>query len=286
MTRPKKVLVVGDVMIDLLVRPEGPLAIGSDRRAKIVACAGGSAANQAVWLAHFGVAVTFVGRVAARDWDALTSELRACGVDAQLAADDAQETGRLIALIDPSGERSFLTDRGANDCLCEGDIADPMIAGAEHIHLSGYSFVSPSPREAVIGLIGRAGRAPVSVDPASAEFLREVGPDNFLAWTRGAQMLFPNSDEAAILTGSSDPETQIAELAAASPWSSSSVALKDARRPRARSAGEFHRQRSRRSTRRARATPSSRRSWPRGSQARRWSNPLGGPPRRGRRRRK
>ena len=66
-------------------------------------------------------------------------------------------------------------------------------------------------------MIGRAGRAPVSVDPASAEFLREVGPDNFLAWTRGAQMLFPNSDEAAILTGSSDPETQIAELAARFP---------------------------------------------------------------------
>jgi sugar/nucleoside kinase (ribokinase family) len=215
--RPKKVLVVGDVMIDLLVRPEGPLAIGSDRRAKIVACAGGSAANQAVWLAHFGVAATFVGRVAARDWDALTSELRAVGVDAQLAADDAHETGRLIALIDPSGERSFLTDRGANDCLCAGDIADPVIAGADHIHLSGYSFVAASPREAVIGLIGRAGRAPVSVDPASAEFLREVGPDNFLAWTRGAQICFPNADEAAILTGSSDPQTQIAELAARFP---------------------------------------------------------------------
>jgi sugar/nucleoside kinase (ribokinase family) len=211
--RPKSILVVGDVMSDLIVRPEGPLAIGSDRRARIVACPGGSGANQAVWLAHFGVATTFVGRVAARDWDTETTEFRQWGVDAQLAADAEHETGRLIALIDPSGERSFLTDRGANDWLCEGDISDALIADADHIHLSGYSFIAPSPREAVIRLIARAGRAPVSVDPASAEFLREVGPDNFLAWTRGAQMCFPNADEAAILTNSPDPEMQIAELA-------------------------------------------------------------------------
>ena len=60
----------------------------------------------------------------------------------------------------------------------------------------------------------RAGDKPISVDPASAEFLREVGADNFLAWTRGAAILFPNEEEAAILAGSDDPETQCARLAA------------------------------------------------------------------------
>src|ERR1700692_4938179 len=117
-------------MSDLIVRPEGPLAIGSDRRATIVSRPGGSGANQAVWLAHFGVAATFVGRVGAGDWDAQTTAFRHWGVDAQLAPDEKRETGRLIALIDATGERSFLTDRGANDCLCEGDITDAMIADA------------------------------------------------------------------------------------------------------------------------------------------------------------
>ena len=54
-------------MIDLLVRPEGPLAVGTDRRASIVARPGGSAANQAAWLARFGVAVALVGRIGACD---------------------------------------------------------------------------------------------------------------------------------------------------------------------------------------------------------------------------
>ena len=208
-----KVLVVGDVMIDLIVRPEGPIAIGTDRRARIVARPGGSGANQAAWLAHCGVATTFVGRVAAADVAAQTAHLEACGVAARLAGDADRETGRLIALIDSSGERSFLTDRGANDGLCEADLPDALVAAADLVHLSGYSFVAPSPRGVVRGVIARAGARPVSVDPASAEFLREVGPDAFLAWTQGAQICFPNADEAAVLTGSENGEAQLAALA-------------------------------------------------------------------------
>ena len=59
-----------------------------------------------------------------------------------------------------------------------------------------------------------AGRRSLAVDPASAEFLREAGPDNFLKWTAGATMLFPNAEEAETLTGSADAETQGRKLAA------------------------------------------------------------------------
>jgi len=200
-------------MIDWLVRPEGPLAIGSDRRAAIVARPGGSAANQAVWLAHFGVAVDFIGRVGESDCAEQMAMFRRSGVEPWLVADQELETGRLVALVDPSGERSFLTDRGANEALCEADIPDAPLARADHIHLSGYSFVAASPRGAVRRVMERAGDVPVSVDPASAEFLREVGPDNFLAWTRGAAICFPNGDEAAALTGSVDIEAQMVDLA-------------------------------------------------------------------------
>lgn len=55
MTRPPRALVIGDVMTDVIVRPEGPLARGSDRRASITFHSGDSAANQAAWLAAFAV---------------------------------------------------------------------------------------------------------------------------------------------------------------------------------------------------------------------------------------
>ncbi len=72
--RARRALVIGDVMIDIIVRPEGPIARGSDRRAAIAVQPGGSAANQAVWLARFGVGVDFVARVGAAD---LAREARA-----------------------------------------------------------------------------------------------------------------------------------------------------------------------------------------------------------------
>src|SRR5208282_4132427 len=115
-----------------------------------------------------------------------------------LVGDAERPTGRLIALIDATGERSFLTDRGANEALRATDIPDALIEGAALIHLSGYSFFAPSPRAAVLDVIRRAGDKPISVDPASAEFLRELGADNFLSLTRGAAILFPNAEEAAI----------------------------------------------------------------------------------------
>jgi sugar/nucleoside kinase (ribokinase family) len=201
-------------MTDVIVRPEGPLARGSDRRASITVQPGGSAANQAAWLAHYGAGVDFVARVGAADVESETARFKTIGVAPHLVGDLNRETGRLVALIDADGERSFLTDRGANEALEARHIPDALIEGAALIHLSGYSFFAPSPRGAVLDVMRRAGDRPISVDPGSAEFLREVGADKFLAWTRGAAILFPNAEEAAILAGSDDPETQCVRLAA------------------------------------------------------------------------
>jgi sugar/nucleoside kinase (ribokinase family) len=84
---PPRLLVIGDVMTDVIVRPEGPLANGSDRRARIAFRPGGSAANQAAWLASFGAKVDFVARVGLADVESETARLKAIGVAAHLAGD-------------------------------------------------------------------------------------------------------------------------------------------------------------------------------------------------------
>jgi sugar/nucleoside kinase (ribokinase family) len=204
-------------MTDVVVHPEGPLARGTDRRAKIRFEPGGSAANQAAWLAAFGVAVDFVARVGSADFEAETARLAEAGVTPHLVGDPERPTGRLVALIDPSGERSFFTDRAANEALTAEDVPDALIDNAAQVHLSGYSFFAPSPRAAAIDVMRRAGKRPVSVDPASSAFLLEAGPKAFLDWTRGAALLMPNADEAEVLTGSADPDTQCARLSALYP---------------------------------------------------------------------
>jgi sugar/nucleoside kinase (ribokinase family) len=208
-----RVLVVGDVMTDVLARLDEPFARGSDAAARISERPGGSAATFAARLAQAGVAVDFVGRVGAADVERISDAFRRAGVTPWLAGDPVAPTGRLIAVVEPSGERSFLTDRGANDALALADIPLAAFEGASWLHLTGYSFQHPETRAVARALLARAGGVPVSVDPGSAAPLRAMGAANFLNWTAGAALLLPNADEAAALTGQEDPRHQRAQLA-------------------------------------------------------------------------
>jgi sugar/nucleoside kinase (ribokinase family) len=201
-------------MSDVVVRPEGPLVRGADRRAAIRVVPGGSAANLAAWLASAGLAPIMVARVGRDDHAHQVALLRGAGVTPVLAADDERPTGMLVALIDPDGERSFLTDRGANERLAREDLPDALLDRAHLVHVSGYALQCPEPRAAVLDFLGEARRrgVPASVDPGSLSLLEEVTAASFLAWTGFAGMCFPNAHEAAVLTGSGEIERQLGVL--------------------------------------------------------------------------
>jgi sugar/nucleoside kinase (ribokinase family) len=208
------ILVVGDVITDVIVVPEGPLVRGSDRRATVRSRPGGSAANQAVWLAAKGATVKFVSRVALADLEAQRAYFFARGVEPQLTGDPEAPSGVLICIVDADGERSFLTDRGANLNLSAADLPASLLEGISLLVVSGYSFFAPAPRAAVMGLMkeARERQIPAAVDPASVGFLREVGAEAFLKWTAGTRTIFANLDEALELTGSVDLNLQMQTL--------------------------------------------------------------------------
>jgi sugar/nucleoside kinase (ribokinase family) len=186
------ILVVGDVMDDLVVRPLGPLVPRSDTPAHMERHPGGSGANTAAWLGVLGAEVRFAGRVGLADLRRHARALEACGVDARLAGDASTPTGSIVVL---AHDRSMFTDRGANVALARDDLPDDLLEGVDHVHVSGYSLLEESPRAAVLDLVARAG-VPWSVDPASSAFVADVP---FLEWTAGASVCFPNEDEADML---------------------------------------------------------------------------------------
>ena len=205
------VVVVGDVMSDIIVKPYGVAAPGSDQPAVIRPMPGGSAANQAAWLAAFGVEVCLAARVGRVDHAWQCELLEQAGVVPVLAADPDRATGSLVAFVAPDGERSFFTDRGANDGLTRNDLPDTLLDGAALLHISGYALVEPGPRAAVLEFAAEATRRriPVTLDPGSAGFLRAIGPEAFLRWTTGATICFPNAEEAATLAATDDHDEQM-----------------------------------------------------------------------------
>lgn len=218
-TSPGRVLVIGDVMTDIICRPEGPLVVGSDRRAAIQSKPGGSGANQAVWLGTMGVEVRFAARVGAADVQNLAAYFARFGVEPVLFGDTERSSGVLITIVDPDDERSFLTDRGANLTLSSDDLTPALLDDVRLVVVSGYCFFAEGPRQAVMALCAAARRLDiaVAVDPASVGFLEEVGIANFLSWTAGATTIFANEAEASALTGAVGFDDQVRALGATYP---------------------------------------------------------------------
>jgi sugar/nucleoside kinase (ribokinase family) len=224
-----RVLVVGDVINDILVVIKGPLRHGADNPATIVTRAGGSAANQAAWLASLGVDVAFAGRAGAADAAFHRQELARFGVEPHVAADESAPTGSIVVLTGADGERTMITSRGANLSLSPADAPAALLDGADLLHLTGYTLFEPGTRAVARSLIAEAGRRgiPFTVDPGSAAFLAALSPGQFLGWTSTAAACFPNHDEAVVLaaqpvsrpdagqpgTSATNPERLAAELA-------------------------------------------------------------------------
>ena len=204
------VIVIGDVITDLVVQLRQALVVASDTASTISTRPGGSGANQAAWLAYIApqLNVHFVGCVGQDPFGAYhDAELRRSGVLPHLGVDPQRSTGTIVVLVDGDGERSMLTDRGANLGLRVEDLPTEVFQPGACLHLSGYTLADPRTRTVARTAIGlaRDHAMIVSVDPASASLLREVGPDRFLAWTRGADLCFPNLDEGRLLSGETDP---------------------------------------------------------------------------------
>ncbi|MFS2295532.1 MAG: sugar kinase [Actinomadura sp.] len=206
-----RVVVVGDLMTDTVARAAYPLAKGSDTPAAVTIHGGGSGANVAAWLAVEGVDVAFVGRrgsdIAGRNRD---MELMGYGVDARLVMDGERPTGTCVVMVTHKGDRTMLSDPGANAALLPEDIerCKDLFTQGTHLHLSGYSLLNEGSRKAAIHALDLARKAQmsVSVDGGSSSPLKRMGAEPFLEWTQGVRLLIVNTKEAEILTGRESPE--------------------------------------------------------------------------------
>jgi sugar/nucleoside kinase (ribokinase family) len=209
-TRP--VVVVGDVGLDVLVRPQAGMVHGGDTPSDVRIVPGGAGGNTAAWLASTGVPVVLVSRVG--DDDAGTAarrRLEADGVVCRFAIDPARPTCTVVVLLEDD-ERTMLPDRGANAALAPGDLdlagaTDALAAlgatGIPHLHLSGFVLLDPRSRPTGLAALDSARSLgwSTSVDPQAANHVDRVGAAAFLSWAEGLDLLLPNEIEAQALGG-------------------------------------------------------------------------------------
>lgn len=201
------ITVVGDLGVDVRVGMTEAIVPGQDVRARISSGPGGAGANTCAWLSRLGVPVSLIARIGDdAAGAAAAADLAAAGVDCRLAVDPDLPTCCVIVVVHPDGERTMLSDRGANARLSPADLDLPDLrgpGGRGHLHLSAYSLFDTGSRAAGLAAIpaAKARGWTVSVDPQSATHLADAGPEAFLDWIRGADLLLPNAHELEALGG-------------------------------------------------------------------------------------
>jgi sugar/nucleoside kinase (ribokinase family) len=196
---------LGDLVLDVIVRLEQPLAPNADATSRIVLRSGGQAANVAAWVAELGGSARFVGKRGSDPAGVLAAS-RLVELGVELVGPVVTEgNGVVVALVDPSGERTMCSDRGVATDLRPDEIEETWFAGCTHLHVSGYALLREpvgSAARTAVGLARRGG-ARISVDLSSWSAIRDFGAREFRELLEGLapDVVFANEDEDRVLGG-------------------------------------------------------------------------------------
>jgi sugar/nucleoside kinase (ribokinase family) len=201
-----RIVVIGDLMLDVVLTPARTLESGTDVPGRVVLTQGGSAANTARWLGRLGARSSLVCAVG-RDpvGRALVDAVRADGVVPRVSRVATTRTGRIGVIVAPGGERSFVADRAAADELRPDDLRPDWFARADAVHIPVYSLLGEplglAGRRAVE--LGREAGARITVDLASIVPLLSAGRRAARALLEAVapDLLFATAAEAEALLG-------------------------------------------------------------------------------------
>jgi ribokinase len=205
------VVVLGDLVVDVVMAPDRDLQRGTDVTGRVILRQGGSAATTARWLGRIGAhssLICAIGRDAAGR--ALVAATTADRVTVRAVRIAGARTGRIGVLVEPGGERSFITERGAALRLRPEDIRPAWLSGADALHLPAYSLLDQP-----LGLAGMSAAKLaheagilVTLDLSSSGPLLAKGRDTALSLVLSAapDLLFATKDECRAIVGAKHEE--------------------------------------------------------------------------------
>jgi len=169
---------------------------------------GGSGANTLAGVASFGGTAAFIGKV--RDDElgqAFRDDIRDIGVAFDVpAAADGPPTGRSMIVVTPDAERTMNTALGAATTLYAADIDTNLVQASQVLYCEGYIWDIDVTKDAIRTAIAAAKEAGRKVSfTLSDGFCVERHHADWQRLLDGPiDILFGNTDELAILTGTDD----------------------------------------------------------------------------------
>ena len=209
-----RIVVLGDLNLDVYAKQPTHLDLGSEFRGAVWAAPGGSAGTFARVAADEGASVTFIGCVGDDlIGDLLVRSLEESGVRPHVGRADLP-SGTILAL-EQGTECAMVCSRGANDGLTADSVEEAYFENVDHLHVSGYAFLSRPQRGAARRAIvlAHAHGASISVDPPPANLIERFGVASFLEELAEVAWIFPNLAEGQTLSELEDPKEIVDSLA-------------------------------------------------------------------------
>ena len=155
MTEPR-ILHLGQVVIDLSMDIDHLPERGGDIFARRSAIKVGGGYNVIHAARQMGAPIAYMGAIGTGPMaDMARGALAALQVPAQGPVVDDCDTGYSVAMIEPSGERTFVSTRGAETQVPDGTYESMDLVAGDVIYLSGYSFCHKDNTRSLVGFAHR-----------------------------------------------------------------------------------------------------------------------------------
>ncbi|MBX5448450.1 PfkB family carbohydrate kinase [Thermogemmatispora sp.] len=210
--RPRRLVVVGSVLVDLLLYVERLPERGGDLLAQRALQAVGGGFNLLLGAVRLGLPAAYAGRVGdGLMGSRVRAELEALGIPLLLPPVVGRDTGFDIGLVEPDGERTFVTAPGVEAELSREELEALKLQEGDAVYISGYDLCYPLSGDALeVWLPGLAPGCLLVLDPGP--LVAEIPASRLAEVLRRVDVLSLNARELRLLSGEEEPARGAAQL--------------------------------------------------------------------------
>lgn len=214
MSATSRLFCLDTVMMDVVMVLSNIPQPGTDVLAERGLLTTGGGFNSMSSAARQGMPVVYAGRMGTGPFSALaTRSLADEGISAPIPPNRDVDAGFCVVIVEDSGERTFMTSRGAEGTLQLSDLQTLDVRDGDFVLVSGYNVMYPGLAELVLEWISGLGDGViVALDPSNRVY--DI-PTAYLDSILGrADWILCNETEARDLTGSDEPSVAAVMIAA------------------------------------------------------------------------
>lgn len=211
--RPRRLVLVGSVLVDILMYIEHLPEKGGDTLAYKTTLTTGAGFNTLIGARRLGLAAAYAGNVGDGPMgNQISSDLSAAEIPLLLPRVQGDDSGFDVALVERDAERTFVTSPGVESRLHLEDLRSIPVRDGDAIYISGYELCYPVAGAALEQWVQELGsNVLLTFDPGP--LVAEIPTQRLAKILARTDILSLNAREARLLAGEQSLERLVLEIA-------------------------------------------------------------------------